>query len=203
MSVSYLENLPLSDDPLDTLAYSPAAVAGLPISVRPISGQGRRDDYGNPTARVLVAESGSGLRWYRSSGRTLQLHTAPKMVEVYGKDTYFNECRWQGETGRCVQIEFTDSDLQAVTHGEVQTLHLQTRHEVFDDCVSSIALSLANDVLQGMPNGRLYAQGMCVSLIGALAQRHLASGATAASSRPGRLGRAFALSRQGTRIGGR
>lgn len=188
MSTSYLAELPLTDDPLQTLAYSPAETAGLPISVRPISGHGEREDYANPTAKILVAQSGRGTRWYRSSGRTVELQTAPNMVEIYAKDTYFDACRWRGETGRCVQIEFTDGDLQALTHGEVQTLSLQTRHEVFDDRVCRIALDLASDVLQGMLNGRLYAQGMCISLIGALASRYGATDNHAALLKTGRLG---------------
>jgi AraC family transcriptional regulator len=188
MSTDRLAELPLSDDPLDTLAYCPAETAGLPISVRPISGEGERDDYPNPTARILVAQSGRGSRWYCASGRTLELQTAPNMMEIYAAGTYFTNCRWRGEAGRCAQIEFTDDDLQAVTYGEVQSLRLQTRHEVFDAGVSRLVLELANDILQGMPNGRLYAQGMCISLIGVLASRYGARDTQASLSKTGCLG---------------
>lgn len=70
-------------------------------------------------------------------------------------------------------IEFADAHVQAITHGELQRLDLRTQHELFDEQVSTISLELAQEALQGLPNGRLYAQGLCVSLVGLLASRHV------------------------------
>ena len=85
-------------------------------------------------------------------------------------------------------IEFADAHVQAITHGELQRLDLRTQHELFDEQVSTISLELAQEALQGLPNGRLYAQGLCVSLVGLLASRHARPAVVPLPTTTGRLG---------------
>src|SRR5262245_58124857 len=93
------------------------------------------------------------------------------MVEIYEQGLVFDHQRWLGSLGRCVRVEFEATDVQAMTHGELQSLKLQTRHEVFDERVSRLTLELAEETLCGTPNGELYVQGLCVALLGVLAKR--------------------------------
>ena len=65
------------------------------------------------------------------------------MIEMYEAGTCFDHCRWEGQRGRCVQIEFAPADLEAMTHGAVRVAIGQTRHELFDAEVSHLALELA------------------------------------------------------------
>ncbi|MEJ8827248.1 AraC family transcriptional regulator [Variovorax humicola] len=103
------------------------------------------------------------------------------MVEIYEKGLAFDHCRWSGEAGRCVLVEFADTDVQAMTHGDMPFVALRTRHEVFDSRISHTVFALAGEALAGYPNGRLYAQGLSVALLG------LMSGSYAAPAPP-RLG---------------
>lgn len=186
MDAVRLNALPLTDEPTAVLAHCPASVAGLPVLVLPIPGQAElpRDLYSLP--RVLVAQRGTGRRWYQLGGRTRALRTAPRMIEVYEGGLSFDHCHWQGEAGRCVMLQFADADVQAMTHGELQRLELRTQHELFDERISGIALGLAEEALNGLPSGRLYAQGLCLALIGVLA----GGGATPDTAPPARrLGR--------------
>lgn len=70
-----------------------------------------------------------------------------------------------------MRIQFHATDVQEVTHGELPSLTLRTRHELFDERVSRLTLELAEETLCGMPNGELYVQGLCVALLGVLAKR--------------------------------
>jgi AraC family transcriptional regulator len=172
MPLSSLHDVPTSNDPKQVLAHCPASTAGLPITVLPIPAHGEFWDDHHGTTRILVAQQGHGRRWYRQGRVTKAMHSAPRMIEMYEQGLTFDHERWEGELGRCVLIEFSDADVQAMTHGRVQSLQLQTRHEVFDDRVSRLALEFAEEALCGMPNGELYVQGLCVALLGVLAKRY-------------------------------
>src|SRR5262249_9784079 len=87
-------------------------------------------------------------------------------------------------------VEFGDADVQALTHGRLQSLRLPTQHEVFDDRVSRLTLEFAEETVCGLPNGELYAQGLCVALLGALAHRHGAGEDAHARTSDRRLGAA-------------
>lgn len=183
-----LDYFPASNDPTTVFAHCPSSASCLPITVMPIPGQGElaRDLYCAP--RIFVAHQGRGRRWYQLGGKTRALLTAPRMIEIYEGGLTFDQCSWQGEAGRSVLLEFVDADVQAITHGELQSLKLRTQHEVFDERVSSISLDLAQEALNGLPNGRLYTQGLCVALMGVLAGRYVTSGEMLSSPTVGRFG---------------
>lgn len=166
-----LAAFPTTNDPTVVLAHLPASTAGLPVRVLPIAGHGELacDVYSLP--RLLVAHQGRGQRWYQVGGQTRALSTAPRMIEIYEGGLSFGHCHWQGEPGRCVMLEFAPADVEAITHGELQRLDLRTEHEAFDERISQLALELAEQTLQGLPEGRLYAQGLCVALLGLMLQR--------------------------------
>jgi AraC family transcriptional regulator len=163
-----LSSLPTSNDPFVTLAHCPAARACLPVTVVPIPASGEMDDDHRRTQRIFVAQQGQGHRWGQSGGRTRALQTAPRMIEILEAGFSFDHCGWNGQAGRAVMVEFADADVEAVTHGEIPTLRLRTVHELFDDRVSRITLELAEEALNGLPNGRLYMQGLCLALLGML-----------------------------------
>jgi AraC family transcriptional regulator len=169
--LSSLHDLPRSNHPKQILAHCPASTAGLPITVMPIPERAEFFDDHHTAACIFVAHQGHGRRWYRQGRVTRQLHTAPRMVEIYEQGLVFDHQRWEGSLGRCVRIEFHAADVQGMTHGELQSLALRTRHEVFDERVSRLTLELAEETLCGTPNGELYVQGLCVALLGVLAKR--------------------------------
>jgi AraC family transcriptional regulator len=172
MAARNFHELPTSDDPTMVLAHCPAAVGGFAVTVLPIPGRGDAAHDFHPTARIFVAQCGRGRRWYTRAGSTRELHTSPRMVELYEAGLGFDRSRWEGEAGRCVMVEFGDAEVQAATHGALPSLALRTQHEVFDARVSSLTLALAQEVLFGEPQGQLYVQGLSLALLGVLMQRH-------------------------------
>lgn len=168
MEATALSDLPLSADPATVLAHSPASSSCLPTWVRPIPGNAERSNVTHVSSKIVVAHSGHGRRWYSVSGRTRTLATNPRMIEMYEAGLCFEHCQWDGEPGRCIQIDLSPSDVDVITDGRVRSLALPTRHEVFDETISRIAFELAEEALNKMRNGRLYAQGLSLSLLGYL-----------------------------------
>jgi AraC family transcriptional regulator len=148
----------------------------LPLTVLPIPGRGRLISDYHPFPRLYVAQAGYGRRWYRRGGSTKALYTAPRMIELYEKGLAFDEEVWEGEPGRCVLVEFNDQDVQELTGGELRSLNLATRQELFDDSIARRVLELAHEALDGMPNGALHAQGLCLSLVDAPMARYTRGG---------------------------
>lgn len=188
MATVRLADLPSSNRPLDVLAHCPASSTCLPVAVMPIAPEAELAKHTVAATCLLVAQSGSGHRWYQRGGRTLELQTRPSMIEIYEKGLDFDHCRWQGEAGRSVVIEFADANVESITHGEMQQLRLPTRHEWFDARVSGLALELANEALQQLPSGALYAQGLSVALLGLLHRRFAEGGVRDSVWRRGQLG---------------
>jgi AraC family transcriptional regulator len=172
MRLSSLHDLPTSDDPRQILAHVPASFAGLPLTVLPIPARARLTADYHPTPRIFVAQQGYGRRWYRCGSTTWDMYTAPRMIEVYERGLSFDEEIWEGEPGRCVLVKFSDHDVEALTHGDVRSVELSTRHEIFDDEICRLVFELAHEAFIGLPNGAVYVQGLCVSLLDALLDRY-------------------------------
>lgn len=172
MLFTTLHGLAVSNNPREVLAHSPSGSAGLPVAVRPIPASGTTEHDHHPTACIYVAYSGAGRRRYQRGMHTLDLRTAPRMIEVCEAGLHFERAEWSGEAGRCVEVLFPDADVQALTGGELQALSLRTAHEVFDDRVSTLALQLAEEVLAGTPTGPLYARGLSLALLAVLHADH-------------------------------
>jgi AraC family transcriptional regulator len=96
------------------------------------------------------------------------------MIDIYEAGISFDRSRWQGEAGRCVLIEFSDRDVEVMTHGQLKSLNLKTHHELFDDRLSRLTFEIENATLFENPGGELYIQGLCVALLGALSNRYSA-----------------------------
>jgi AraC family transcriptional regulator len=169
------------------LAHCPASVAGLPVSVIPIPSNAELRGYVHPSARVFVAHQGFGHRWYSREGKTRSLRTAPRMIEIYERGLAFDREIWRGAVGRCVVVDFADDNVEMLTHGRIQSLHLRTEHEVFDERVSRLVLEIGEEAVRGLPNGGLYVQGLCIGLLGILSTRYSAQ-ANHDSTRTQRLG---------------
>ena len=172
MPFSSLHDLPTSNVPREVLAHCPASVAGLAISVMPIPSHAELRDDVHRTPRIFVAQQGLGRRWYSRGGVTRSLRTAPRMIEIYERGLAFDREVWEGAAGRCVAVDFDDRDVQALTHGRLQSLPLQTRHEMFDERVSRLVLEIGEETVSGLPHGRLYVQGLCIALLGMVSARY-------------------------------
>ena len=73
-------------------------------------------------------------------------------------------------------MAFPDTLVTRLLHDDASSFDLSTHHEVFDDRVAQLAFDLADEVQQGSPHGRLYAEGLSLALIGCLSAHHAVRG---------------------------
>lgn len=121
---------------------------------------------------LLVAQSGNGRRWYRSGPKTRVLSTHPGQFEFYAKDFELDYARWEGEPGQAVCVQFPEVALRELLRDDVRPLPLPVLHELKDDRLVALVSDMAVEEASGGPNGRLYAQGLSLALVGWLRARY-------------------------------
>lgn len=145
----------------------PVDWVGLPLAVFPILS----DSYSGPahvsSPMLLMALRGRGRRWYRFDRRTVELSTAPGMIELYGPDFQRSAARWLGEPGRTVGVSLAPEVVRTLAPG-APAFKLKTTHELFDPKLQWIVQELLDEAQRGGPSGALYVQGLSCSLIGRL-----------------------------------
>jgi AraC family transcriptional regulator len=69
-------------------------------------------------------------------------------------------------------VQFPTDALRGLMHDDVRALALPTRHEVHDERIVTLVEQLADEIAAGGVNGRLYAQGLSLALVGWLRARY-------------------------------
>lgn len=171
------------DDAGALLLPMPPNWGGVPVLWNSIPAEEVRGPTYCDAPTVLVATEGTGRRWYRTGARTLALHTAPRMIELYGTGYEMDRSEWKGTEGRCIALQFTAELLGPLLQESAAGFALENRHELFDERISGLAFMLFEEARQGAPSGRLYAEGLTLALLGCLQQPPATSPADAAPRR--------------------
>jgi AraC family transcriptional regulator len=116
---------------------------------------------------LFAGRSGTGRRRYRSGARVLDLSTGPQ-IDMYGAGYERDHARWSGTGGDSVCVRLPAEVAQRLLHDEAAAFDLQTRYEVVDEFLAHTVLTLADEIEFGFPNGRMHAEGLCLSLLGRL-----------------------------------
>jgi AraC family transcriptional regulator len=150
----------------------PPKWGGLPLNLFPIPA---REEHGPACATkpmLLLATQGRGRRWYRySNRRTIELCTAPGMIELYARDYEYETARWEGHAGQCVGLSLPQPVINRLVRDAAE-FDLRTAHGVFDPKLQWLVQELLDEALRGAPGGPLYAQGLSCALIARLAEHY-------------------------------
>jgi len=166
-------------DPHVALACADRAWEGLPMALCPIVDRGEMSDHVRATPVLLVARSGTGQRWYRSGAVKRTLTTAPRMIEIYGAGFSLDHARWEGTRGDCVGVEFPATLVARLLRDDARPFNPATQHEVFDDQLTELVFAMWQEAATGSANGRLFAEGLSLALLGLLSARYAAAPAGA------------------------
>lgn len=165
------ENHLVRDDTHRPLA-APSDWFGLPMARCLIPGNEEVRGLSSLEPTLLIAQSGNGKRWYRSGLQTRALGTRPGTLEFYAKDYVIDYARWEGEPGQAVCVQFPELALRELLRDDVRPLSVPVLHEIKDDRLVALVSDMAVEEANGGPNGRLYAQGLSLALVGWLRARY-------------------------------
>ncbi len=160
----------------------PSGWGGLPLGLFAIPAQEQRGPECAMAPILLLAAQGVGRRWYRySSGRTIELVTAPGMIELYARGYEYESARWDGQGGQCIGVTLSPQVVNRLVP-EAPDFDLRTAHEVFDSKVQWLTQELFDEAMRGAPAGALYAEGLSCALIARLREHYGVRGAAEAPS---------------------
>jgi AraC family transcriptional regulator len=150
----------------------PPKWGGLPLNLFPIPAHEQHGPSCATTPMLLLATQGRGRRWYRySNRRTIELGTAPGMIELYARDYEYETARWEGHAGQCVGVTLPQQFINRLVRDAAE-FDLRTAHEVFDPKLQWLVQELLDEALRGAPGGSLYAEGLSCALIARLAEHY-------------------------------
>jgi AraC family transcriptional regulator len=155
----------------------PPGWGGLPLGLFAIPAHEQRGPECTIAPILLLATHGGGRRWYRySNRRTIELSTAPGMIELYARDYDYEGARWDGDAGQCVGVTLSPQVINRLVP-DAPDFNLKTAHEVFDPKVQWLVQELFDEARRGAPAGVLYAEGLSCALIARLTEHYGAQGA--------------------------
>jgi AraC family transcriptional regulator len=154
------------------VGWSRPGWTGLPIAVWPIIDRGEMVDHHRATPVLLVGRSGTGKRYYRSGTVRRELCTVPGVIDLYGPDFSLDHGRWEGTCGDCVGVEFPAPLVRRLLQDEAHRFQPATRYELFDGQLAELVFAMWREASNGSTNGRLFAQGLSLALLGLLSERY-------------------------------
>jgi len=122
---------------------------------------------------VLVSSSGSGKRWYRCGIYERELQTGP-YIDTYSALYERDYAKWKGQPGKCIGVRIPPTATRRLMPEAAAHFDLSTKHNVVDPQLASIVRKLAGEMQGGFVNGRMYAEGLSLALLGLLATHHAA-----------------------------
>jgi len=168
----------VTDEAGEPMLRLPSRWGGLPLGLFTIPANEQRGAECTVAPVLLLATQGAGRRWYRySNGRSIELGTAPGMIELYARDYEYEGARWDGQAGQCIGVTLSPQVVDRLVP-EAPDFNLKTAHEVFDPKVQWLVQELFDEALRGAPAGSLYAEGLSSALIARLTEHYGARGAT-------------------------
>lgn len=118
---------------------------------------------GMPT--ITISLSGGGERWYRANGRTINFCAGPQNMMTLCKSYERDSGRWEGKHGESIFLRFPEKVLQHYFQDESLGFDLPTKYQNVDDTFRRCVIALAEEMQHGLPNGRLYAEGVSMQIM--------------------------------------
>ncbi|MEO6320049.1 MAG: AraC family transcriptional regulator [Polaromonas sp.] len=151
----------------------PPGWGGLPIDLFPIPAQKESGPAFVTCPMLLLATFGQGRRWHRYNGKSIELRTAPGMIELYGRDFQREGARWDGLPGQSIGVYLAPQVVTSLIR-DGRDFDVVTTHELFDSKLQWLVQELLDEAQRGAPGGALYAEGLSLALLGRLAEFHRA-----------------------------
>lgn len=173
-----LDGRPLEWAPLN-------AWQGFRIEIHPHMRRGQVEDRCNPTPLILIRLGARGASRIISGKSRFELALDDGQADVFAPGFQMDRGSWDCTPGTVIAIELHEpllGDLQQ-QHGD--RLSLRTSLAVRDPILLRLAGCIREEVEQGCPSGRLFADGLSLAVLGYLSSRY--SMKPARPARPGRL----------------
>jgi len=141
------------------------AWAGLPFEQHPHMRKGEVAHRYNPHPLLLVRLRAHGRSQIRSGHSVFDLVLAPGQVDLFSAGFHMDHGRWDCTPGEVLAVELDPERVHALWGEEAGCFELPTRLSVRDPLLEALLTCMRTEVLSGCTSGRLFAEGLSVSLL--------------------------------------
>lgn len=150
----------------------PASWKGLLVEYREIPAAATCGPQYSGMPVLALVRSGNGFQWHRSGRFVHEIRNRPSVFNCFSADYERDSGRWEGEAGMSTTVRVPPVAVERLLPDDAHWFDIETRYEQQDAFVERLLGSLAGEIAAGMPNGTLYADGLCLSLLGWLARHY-------------------------------
>jgi AraC family transcriptional regulator len=168
-------HIPLVEDDhvigLDGKALAPLPInawAGLPFEVHPHMRKGEVAHRYNPHPLLLVHVRSHGRSRIRSGRTVFDLALAPGQVDVFCAGFHMDHGSWDCTPGEVMAVEIDPERARSYLHDDACTVDPATRLSVRDAVLERLFACMRSEVDSGCASGRLFAEGLSLSLLARL-----------------------------------
>lgn len=165
-------HIPLVEDDhvigLDGKPLAPLPVnawAGLPFEVHPHMRKGEVAHRYNPHPLLLVRQRTHGRALIRSGRSVFDLVLAPGQVDVFSSGFHMDHGWWDCTPGDVLAVELDPARIHASLDEETPDIDPSTRLAVRDPVIEALFACMRAEVATGCASGRLFAEGLSLSLL--------------------------------------
>lgn len=183
-------HIPLVEDDrvigLDGKPLAPLPVnawAGLPFEVHPHMRKGEVAHRYNPHPLLLVRLRTHGRSRIRSGHTVFDLALAPGQVDVFCAGFHMDHASWDCTPGEVMAVEIDPERARSYLHDDASAIDPATRLSVRDAVLERLLACMRSEVDAGCSSGRLFAEGLSLSLLARLSACY---GSGDVQPRPGR-----------------
>jgi AraC family transcriptional regulator len=144
------------------------AWAGLPFEVHPHMRKGEVAHRYNPHPLLLVHLRSHGRSRIRSGHKVFELALAPGQVDVFCAGFHMDHGAWDCTPGEVLAVEVDPERTRSYLHDDAVAVDPSTRLSGRDPVLSRLIDCMRSEVDTGCASGRLFAEGLSLSLLARL-----------------------------------
>ncbi len=145
------------------------AWAGLPFEIHPHMRKGEVAHRYNPHPLLLVHVRSHGRSRIRSGQTVFELALAPGQVDVFCAGFHMDHGSWDCTPGEVMAVEIDPERARSFLHDDACAIDPTTRLSVRDPVLERLFACMRSEVDTGCASGRMFAEGLSLSLLARLA----------------------------------
>ena len=168
-------HIPLVEDDhligLDGKPLAPLPInswAGLPFEVHPHMRKGEVAHRYNPHPLLLLHQRSHGRARIRSGHTVFDLALAPGQIDIFCAGFRMDHGWWDCTPGEVIAVEIDPKRTRECLHDDARPVDLATRLATRDPVVERLLACMRAEVESGCASGRLFAEGLSISLLARL-----------------------------------
>ena len=126
----------------------------------------------NPNPLVFLRRGAVGKSRIQSGKQTYSLDIAPGQIDVFPAGFQMDRGWWDCTPGRLFAVELCASQMRELLPEKKDGLHLSVELSGHDAPLAKLIECIRVEIDEGCPSGKLFADGLCLALLGHLQSRY-------------------------------